>query len=131
MSFRTVALANGVVSVFFGAAALIVPAVLTSWYGVDLTDREAMMARLLGASYLSFGVIAWAARGVADPAARAAIAAGAVAGWGLSLPVSVVGQLAGQANALGWTTPVLQIAFALAWTFVLLDARRGGARAIA
>jgi len=129
MNFRTVASANGVVSAVFGAAALAVPAVLTSLYGVDLTDREAWLVRLLGASYLGFGILVWAARGVTDAAARAAIAAGAVAGWGLSLPVAVAGQLAGHANALGWTNAALQVAFVLAWAFVLLEARRGSARA--
>jgi uncharacterized membrane protein YecN with MAPEG domain len=129
MSFRTVASANGVVSVAFGAAALAVPAVLTSLYGADLTDREAWLVRLLGASYLGLGIVAWAARGVTDAAARAAIAAGAVAAWSLSLPVSVLSQLAGHTSAVGWTTPALQIAFALAWTFVLLEGRRGSAPA--
>lgn len=129
MNFRTVASANGVWSIGFGAAALAVPAALTSLYGVDLTDREALLTRLLGASYLGFGIIVWAARGVTDAVARTAIAAGAVASWGLSIPVTVAAQLAGHANALGWTTPALQVAFTLAWAFVLLEARRGGARA--
>jgi hypothetical protein len=74
---------------------------------VDLTDREALVVRLLGASYLGFGIIAWAARRVTDAGARAAFAAGAVASWGLSTPVTVVAQLTGHANALGWTTPAL------------------------
>ena len=129
MSFRTVASANGVVSVGYGAAALIIPAVISSFYGVEVTDREGMMVRLLGASYLCLGVIAWAARGVTDAAAQAAIAAGAAAGWGLSAPVFVLGLLAGHANAVGWTSPALQIAFAIAWSMVLLEARRSRARA--
>ena len=131
MSFRIVASANGVLSVSYGVAALIAPAVLSSLYGVDLTDREGMMVRLLGASYLSIGVIAWAARGVSEAVAQAAIAAGAAAGWGLSAPVFVVGLLAGHANAFGWTIPALQIAFAIAWSLVLLGSRRRGARATA
>jgi len=63
------------------------------------------------------------------PPARAALAAGAIAGWGLSAPVFVMGLLADQANALGWTAVALQVAFALAWTFVLLEVRRSRARA--
>lgn len=131
MSFRTVASANGVLSLAYGAAALVIPAAISSFYGVDVTDREGMMVRLLGASYLCLGVIAWAARGVTDAVAQAAIAAGAAAGWGLSAPVFVVGLLAGHANALGWTVPALQIAFAIAWITVLLESRRHGARATA
>lgn len=131
MSFRIVASANGLVSTAYGAAAFGVPAVLTSLYGVEVTDREGMMVRLLGASYLGLGVIAWMAREVTDAAARAAIAAGAAAGWGLSAPVFVLGLLAGHANAVGWTVPALQIAFAIAWSMVLLEARRRGARAAA
>lgn len=56
MSFRTVASANGIVSIAYGAAALVVPGPLTSLYGVALTDREGLMVGLLGASYLGFGI---------------------------------------------------------------------------
>jgi hypothetical protein len=129
MNFRTVASANGIVSIGYGTAALVVPGALTSLYGVDLTAREGLMVSLLGASYLGFGIMAAAARGVTDAAARAALAAGAIAGWGLSAPVFVMGLLADQANALGWTAVALQVAFALAWTFVLLEVRRSRARA--
>lgn len=131
MSFRTVASANGVLSLAYGAAALVVPAVISSLYGVEVTEREGILVRLLGASYLCLGVIAWAARGVSDAAAQVAIAAGAAAGWGLSAPVCVVGLLAGHANAVGWTIPAMQIAFAIAWSTVLLQSRRRGARATA
>lgn len=131
MSFRTVASANGVMSIFYGAAALIIPAAISSFYGVEVTEREGMMVRLLGASYLCLGIIAWAARGVSDAAAQVAVAVGAAAGWGLSAPVFVLGLLAGHANAVGWTVPALQIAFAIAWSMVLLEARRRGARAAA
>lgn len=129
MNYRSVASANGVFSIGYGAAALAVPTALTSLYGIDLTDREALLVRLLAASYLGFGIIVWAARGVTDAVARRAIALGAVASWGLGIPVSVVAQLAGHANALGWTTPALQVAFTLAWAYVLLEGRRTGAQA--
>ena len=131
MTFRTVASANGVLSLVYGAGALLIPAVISSLYGFEVTEREGMMVRLLGASYLCLGVIAWAARGVTDAASQAAIAAGAATGWGLSAPVFVLGMLAGHANAVGWTVPALQIAFAIAWSTVLLESRRRGARAIA
>ena len=131
MSFRIVASANGVLSLSYGAGAMIIPVVISSFYGVEVTDREAMMVRLLGASYVCLGVIAWVARGVTDAVAQGAIAAGAAAGWGLSAPVFVLGLLAGHANAVGWTVPALQIAFAIAWSMVLLEARRRGARAAA
>lgn len=131
MSFRTVASANGVLSLAYGAAALIIPALISSLYGFEITDREAMMARLLGASYLCLGVIAWVARDVSDAVAQGAIATGAAAGWGLSVPVIVVGLLAGHANAFAWTIPALQVAFAMAWSLVLLESRSRGARATA
>lgn len=131
MNFRSVASANGVFSIGYGAAALAVPAAITSLYGIDLTDREALLVRLLAASYLGFGIIAWLVREVTDAVTRTAIAAGAFVAWGLSIPVSVAAQLAGHANALGWTTPALQVAFTLAWALVLLESRRSGARAAA
>lgn len=130
MSFRTVASANGVLSLAYGAGALVIPAVISSFYGIEVTEREGMMVRLLGASYFCLGVIAWVARGVTDAVAQAAIAAGAAAGWGLSAPVFVLGLLAGHANAVGWTIPAMQVAFAIAWSMVLLESRRRGARAI-
>lgn len=131
MVFKSVASVNGILSIAYGVAGLVVPATLTSVYGLEITDREGVILRLLGASYLGLGVLCWVARGVIDGAARRAIALGALAGWGLSLPVALVGQLAGRANALGWSVVGLQIAFVLGWGWALREAARSRSRVTA
>lgn len=91
------------VSIAYGLVGLAVPGALASAYGVEITDREGLVLRSLSASYLGLGVLCWVARGLGDGAARRAIAFGALASWGLSVPVAVVGQLAGLFNTLGWS----------------------------
>ena len=85
---------------------------------------EELSLRLLSASYFAFGILCWAARGVTDNGTRRAIALSGFVGWGLSIPVFAFGQLAGHANALGWTAVGMQVAFTLAWGWVLLRTRR-------
>lgn len=128
MIFKSVASINGVVSIAYGIAGLVVPAALASAYGVEITDREGLVLRSLSASYLGLGVLCWVARGLADGAARRSIAIGALVSWGLSLPVALAGQLAGLVNTLGWSVVGLQLAFVLGWGWALREATRSTSR---
>ena len=127
MVFKSVASINGILSIAYGVAGLVVPAAIASVYGLEITDRERGILRLLGASYLGLGVLCWVARGVIDGAARRAIALGALAGWGLGVPV----ELGGLVNALGWSVVGLQIAFVLGWGWALREAARSRSRVTA
>ncbi len=131
MGFRSVASLNGIVSLAYGVAGFVAPAALASVYGAEITSREELSLRLLSASYFAFGILCWAARGVTDNGTRRAIALSGFAGWGLSIPVSALGQLAGHANALGWTGVGMQVAFALAWGWVLLKTAGSRSQVIA
>ena len=131
MVFKSVASINGILSIAYGVAGLVVPAAIASVYGLEITDRERGILRLLGASYLRFGMLCWVARAVTDGAARRAIALGALAGWGLGVPVALVGQLGGLVNALGWSVVGLQIAFVLGWGWALREAARSRSRVTA
>lgn len=124
MGFRTIASINGVLSLAYGVAGVVAPAALASVYGMEITGREELVLRLLSASYFALGVLCWVARGVTDNGARRAIALSGFVAWGLSLPVSAFGQLAGHANTLGWTVVGMQLAFTLAWGWVLLKSAR-------
>jgi len=131
MGFRSVASLNGIVSLAYGVAGFVAPAALASVYGMEITGREELVLRLLSASYFAFGILCWAARGVTDNGTRRAIALSGFAGWGLSIPVFALGQLAGHANALGWTAVGMQVAFALAWGWTLLKTAGSRSQVIA
>lgn len=128
MIFRGLASINVVVSIAYGVAGVVFPAALASVYGAEITDREGLILRSLSASYLGLGVLCWATRGLSDGAARRAIAVGALASWGLSLPLAFVGQLAGLLNTLGWSIVAIQLAFVLGWAWVLCKAARSTSR---
>ena len=128
MIFKSVASINGVISIAYGLVGLVAPAALASVYGVEITDREGLVLRSLSASYLGLGMLCWVARGLGDGAARRAIAIGALASWGLSLPVAVVGQLAGLFNTLGWSVVGLQLAFVVGWAWALRETARSTSR---
>lgn len=123
MGFRTVASANGILGIFFGISALALPATLAAIYGIEITDREAVVTRMLGAAYVALGLLAWAARGLSDASARVVVAQAQLTGWALTLAIVLPGLLAGYGNAVAWTIPVMQAAFALAWGSLLLRER--------
>ena len=121
MRYRVIASITGVLSVVFGLLLLIVPGTLTSIYGIAATDREAMILRLLGASYAGYGALAWAALGLRDRAGRRAVVIAQVVAWLLGLPVSVAVVSSGLTNGLGWSVVALQILVPIAWIWAFLE----------
>lgn len=115
MRFRTIAIISGVLSVGFGLAMLVIPATIGSFYGVGLTDREALIVRLLGAAYFGYGVLASFALGITDRAARRAIACTQAVSWALGLPIVLSGVLVGLTAGTGWTIVAMEVLMPLAW----------------
>ena len=116
----TVAAAISVVS---GVGGLLVPAQLGALFGVTLDDIAISQARLLGASYLGYAVIAWFGRDVADPAAIRTIALGSAASWAISAIVTATVLMSGLAGSQAWVLVAVDAAFAAAWMFFALRER--------
>jgi hypothetical protein len=113
MKLGTVLTLNAIVAVLFGLGFVLVPGALTSLYGATLSAAGIYVARLFGAAVLGFAALAWFARDAQESVARRAIVLGLFVSWAVGLICALVGQLAGAVNALGWSTVVIYLLFAL------------------
>lgn len=111
---------SSVVSLAYGAAALIAPSALTSVYGVGLDRTGLFLAQFLGASYIGYAIIGWFTRTSADPAARRGVALGNAVAWAIGVVVSTVGMIDGLAAPVGWSIVALTAVFAAGWAYVAL-----------
>ena len=122
MTPRMVATAAAITSFIFGIGGLAVPTALASAFGVTLDPTGIVLARMACASYLGFGVLAWLARDLTDPAAWRAIAAAQAVAWGVGTVVDIAAIASGLGEARGWAVIALQVAFTVAWSMGFLRA---------
>ena len=106
-----------VVAVVFGLAFVLVTGPLLSFYGITLDKAGTLVAQLFGASLIGFAVLNWFARGVTDREARQAIVLANLASDTVGFVMALIGQLAGVANALGWSTVALYLLLALGFAY--------------
>ncbi|MBM2848565.1 MAG: hypothetical protein HW418_1507 [Anaerolineales bacterium] len=106
-----------VVAVVFGLAFVLVTGPLLSFYGITLDKAGTLVAQLFGAALIGFAVLNWFARGVTDREARQAILLANLASDTVGFVMALIGQLAGVANALGWSTVALYLLLALGFAY--------------
>ncbi len=116
MTFKLVCIANAVVAIGFGIAFVVAAEPTMAMYATEgapgLTPLGLLIANLLGAAFIGFGVVAFQARDAADSVARRAIALGFVVGNTIGAVMTVLGITSGASNALGWSTVALYLIFA-------------------
>ena len=106
-----------VVAVVFGLAFVLVTGPLLSFYGITLDKAGTLVAQLFGAALMGFAVLNWFARNVTDREARQAILLANLASDTVGFVMALIGQLAGVANALGWSTVALYLLLALGFAY--------------
>jgi hypothetical protein len=106
-----------VVAVVFGLAFVLVTGPLLSFYGITLDKAGTLVAQLFGAALIGFAVLNWFARGVTDREARQAILLANLASDAVGFVMALISQLAGVANALGWSTVALYLLLALGFAY--------------
>lgn len=110
----------------FGVAFVVASGPLLSIYGITLDKAGTLVAQLFGAALISLATLNWFARNVTDPAARQAVVLGNLAGDAVGFVVILLGQLAGIANALGWSNVAIYLLLALGFAYVqFMEPRRG------
>ena len=103
MKLKHLFIVHSVVALFHGGGFVLAPKQFMSLYGVSLADPEAtLIARLFGAALLIYCFVAWFARDAEDSAARRAIVLGFFITGIIGSIVSLLGQLSGVMNTLGW-----------------------------
>jgi hypothetical protein len=117
-----VASVSAIFSVGYGLAALLASEAIGSIFGITYDTAAVYAGRLLGGSYVGYGIANFLSRDTIDPQVRRAVAAGNAFAWAVGFVVSTVAQLQGLANAIGWSTVAVAVAFTVAWAWAYASA---------
>jgi len=132
VKLSTLFIINAVVAILFGLAFLLAPASMAEVYGLeadagsDYVQGAEFITRFAGAAFIAFGVLTWQARYSADSTARRAIVLAFFVGYVLGFVVAVIAQFQEAYNALGWSTVVIYLLFALGFGYFQFMAKDKG-----
>lgn len=106
-----------VVAGLFGLGFVFIPERLMSYYGAAPAASANYMAQLFGAALLGFAVILWLCKNAEDSPMRQAILLGLFVAEGVGFVIALKTQLGGAINALGWSTVIIYLLFALGFGY--------------
>ena len=118
MKLSNLLVVAAVIGAVFGIAFVVASGPLLSIYGITLDKAGTLVAQLFGGALIALAVINWFARNVTDPEARQAVIFGNLAGDVVGFVVILLGQLAGIANAVGWSSVAIYLLLALGFAYV-------------
>ena len=124
MKLKTLFIANTVVSVPFGIGCVLAPHLFLSLFGATLGPAGALMMQYGGAWLIGIGLLTWFTRNSTESEARRDIVQSLLVAYLFALIVSVLGQLAGTLNALGWMPVGIQAFFVAGLAYSLFVERR-------
>ena len=114
MTVRNLFIVNAIVSIIFGVVLVVIPAQALQQYGVELPAAGVYVAQLVGSSLIGYAIITWLLRNEGDGLVRQTVLLALFVGYVIAFVASLISQLNGLANGLGWTTVVIDLLFALA-----------------
>jgi len=120
MTLRNLFIVNAVIALCFGASFVLAPALALSMYGVTVSAAGILVARFLGATLLGICVFTWSARNPEDSEARRGIVLGQFIHTAIGFILSLLGQLAGLMNPLGWSVVAIYLLLGLGYGYFLL-----------
>lgn len=123
MKPKTLFIANALVSLPFGIGSVLAPHLFLSLFGATLGPAGAYMMQFAGAWLIGIGLLTWLTRNAAQSEAGRGIALALLVAYLVALVVSVLGQLAGVLNVLGWMPVAIQVFFAAGLGYGLLAER--------
>jgi len=118
MKVSTMFTINMIVAVIFGLLFVIAPAWTLSLYGVESSDPLNYVGQLFGTSLLGYAIITFLARNAPASPARSAIVLSLFVSDAIGFVVSLIAQLKGFANALGWSTVAIYLLLALGFGYL-------------
>jgi hypothetical protein len=119
MKLKTWMLVNTVVAGLFGLALILVPGSFSATYGVTADAGMRYMDQIYGASLVSIAALCWFAKDATESEARMAIIRALFVFDGVALVVTLVAQLNGVMNAVGWSSVVIYLLLGLGWAYFL------------
>jgi len=117
MKLRALMVVNAIVAGLFGIAFVIIPGQSLSQYGFTADPVLELMFQLLGAAFIGFGVLTWAARNATDSEACRAILLALFVGDLIGFVITLIAQLSGIVNSLGWSSVAIYLLLALGWGY--------------
>jgi len=106
-----------VVAGIFGIGFVVAPGTTLALYGISPDAAFRLVAQLFGAALIGFAVLTWSARNAKASDSRKAIVLALFVSDGLGFILSVIGQLQGIPNALGWLNVVIYLLLALGFGY--------------
>jgi hypothetical protein len=117
MKFTTLMIIKAVVCLVLGVLILIVPGFVYSLFGTTLTPGGTFAAREYGASMIGILMVAWFARNAHESDARRAIILGLCVYDVIGVLVTLIAQLSGTLNFLGWAIVLIYLFFAVGFGY--------------
>lgn len=118
MKLATMMTFKSVVCILTGVIFLIFPGQWLWLLRTDLDLSGTFMARLFAATFLMVGLFMWMAREAADPSVRRAIILSVFIGDGIAFIVSLIAQLSGVTNLLGWGIVIVYLLLTLGFGYL-------------
>jgi hypothetical protein len=119
MKLKTLLVIGTVVAGVFGLAFVFVPGQVIAAYGITADAGLKYVGQLFGASLIGIAVLTWFAKDTPESEARTAILRALFVFNGLALVVTLLAQLNGVANALGWSSVAIFLLFAIGYAYFL------------
>ncbi|MEJ2486114.1 MAG: hypothetical protein P8Y68_10300 [Anaerolineales bacterium] len=121
MNFSFLMIINAIVAVVFGVGFVFAPGQTLSYYGISPDAAFRLVAQLFGAALVGFAVLTWSARNAAASEARNAILLALFVSDGIGLILSLIGQIQGVPNALGWLNVAIYLFLTLGFGYFLFS----------
>ncbi|MCB0205538.1 MAG: hypothetical protein KDH89_12030 [Anaerolineae bacterium] len=116
---------HAVIALINGLVFLVVPELYLSIFGVTVAGPDtAFLGRLFAAALLSYGLVAWFARSAGPSAARRAILIGFAIPIAIGFVLTLIAQLSGLMNVLGWALVVLYLTMGVGYSYFALNEPR-------
>lgn len=117
MKLKTLMVIKAVVCLALGSLLLLAPGFTYSIFGTSLNDGGTFAAREYGAALIGTLCLTWYARDAAQSQARRAIILHLFIYDAIGALVTLIAQLSGLFNALGWSIVVLYLFFAVGYGY--------------
>ena len=123
MKLRHLFIFNTIVSLPFGIGSAFAPRLFVSLFGATLTPAGALMMQYGGAWLIGLGLLTWFTRNAAESETGRGIAQALLVAYIVALAASLLGQLGGALNLLGWMPVLIQAFFSAGFGYCLLTGR--------
>jgi len=117
MKLSTFMAIAAVVAGLFGLGFVFVPEQLMSFYGRTPDAGAIYMAQLFGSALVGIATILWLCKNAEASPMLQAILLGLFVTEGIGFVVALKNQLGGVVNALGWSTVIIYLLFALGFGY--------------